>query len=460
MTDLESLVLECDPARSESYEMPPVESIVALTREGSAATTVRRGFRPSHRGVIIWVALLAILVAAVVVGTRQLGQSSRRVPIGVPVAKSKVAGPEPATAKRHAPVRNASPPSKSTSAGDLFPISGVVMLQMFDTSSGVGIGELGDEYYLVDTHDGGASWIVGGAVPNHEYAKSNAVTPFVSSLVFENDSDGYFDNGNGDPIYTDNGGRTWARISTEGLSGPVQSQMSMSQGDVWLLLADCSTSDADATCKDQLLTYRFGSMSPSSVRPISTGTGSGYLQVVMLDRSGPDSGIVAVGEDSTDLLSTTDGGRHWSPVNDACAHDQLIAMGLAEISTSHWVLYCQLDGGMEQGVVEVFRSLDSGQAWTLVDYENESNIGTIGDVGHAMAADLTLSGDRRILWDVGEVEGIGCSPDDGVKWDCGVPLVTGGYSSPIATAGATEAWLPADGVIYHTVDGVHWSKLS
>ena len=80
-----------------------------------------------------------------------------------------------------------------------------------------------------------------------------------------------------------------------------------------------------------------------------------------------------------------------------------------------------------------------------------------------MSADLTLSGNGNIMWRVGAVFGVSASLDGGRNWTV-VGIQTGGYFANLATAGATEAWLPVPSGdqyrgLYHTSNGTTWTKL-
>ena len=114
---------------------------------------------------------------------------------------------------------------------------------------------------------------------------------------------------------------------------------------------------------------------------------------------------------------------------------------------------------MNQRATRLYTTSDQGAIWTLTA---EGNIEgpTLGSIGDGMAGDLTVSGDGRVLWLLGSVEGISSSTDGGLDWTT-APIQTGGYDTDLAAAGPTGAWLPLPGIgLYHTTNGTTWSRLS
>jgi photosystem II stability/assembly factor-like uncharacterized protein len=122
------------------------------------------------------------------------------------------------------------------------------------------------------------------------------------------------------------------------------------------------------------------------------------------------------------------------------------------------MLYCQLDGGMNQGVTRLYATSDGGHTWAERAGAEEQG-DTVGTLGDTMASDLTISGNGRILWLLGSVGGIKISTDEGRHWRT-AEIQTGGAYETLATAESTDAWLPLPGDgLYATADGTSWRRL-
>lgn len=333
------------------------------------------------------------------------------------------------------------------------PPSDVVMLEMFSTSSGVGIGLSHRHYYLIRTGDGGLSWSVEGTVPGYE--TTNGLFPSNASLIFQDPKEGYFDSGVSAVIFTDNGGRSWTRVHVPSPSD-VQIEVSLYGQSLWVILNQCGGSPPSRCHVNKIWTYRFGSVSPDSSSVVPIMGGADFAQLFLLDRTGPSSGIFVEGQMTDSVIATEDDGQKWSVLDDPCS---LPVMGLAILSKSHWVVYCELDGGMNQGTVAVYSSFDAGTTWKLEASANESRIDEVGHVTAAMAGDLTVSGNKEILWALGQVCCLEYSSDGGTTWNGMLGMDTGGDFVQIASAGATEAWLPTNDGLYRTTNGVTWEKL-
>ena len=105
--------------------------------------------------------------------------------------------------------------------------------------------------------------------------------------------------------------------------------------------------------------------------------------------------------------------------------------GLVAPSRTHWYLYCQLDGGMNQGRTALFATTDRGTNWTLIA-EGSPEGPNRGTSGAEMVLDLTISGNGRVLWLLGAVDGVASSTDGGRSW------TTVAVSRPAATAASLQ----------------------
>jgi photosystem II stability/assembly factor-like uncharacterized protein len=222
----------------------------------------------------------------------------------------------------------------------------------------------------------------------------------------------------------------------------------------------------DGLCPSRLLTYPLGHLTPASETPIPTrgirasqGISASTRAATLFDRLGPASAVVEEGSEGSpsSLLLTADSGKQWKVLDDPC--EGLVPTGLVAPRTTHWFLYCQLDGGMNQGRTVLYATADQGRNWTLVA-EGSPEGPNRGNIGPEMAFDLTISGDGHVLWLLGAVGGIESSSNGGSDWTI-AGIATGGYDTELATAKPTDAWLPLPGYgLYRTTNGTTWIKLT
>lgn len=350
---------------------------------------------------------------------------------------------------------------------------GILAVQMFSVKSGVALAvtptpsvrsccigvPARHRDYLVATSDGGTRWRITGIVP----AQASATQSYALSLAFRGPLDGYVWSTNPNAIvFTADAGRTWSSLRPPGQPTDV----SLSGTSLWIVANFCPPSvTAPSLCPSRLLTYRPGHRLPSGNRPIPTegigpskGISVGRRAATLLDRLGPDSAVVEEGSEGSpsSLLFTPDGGQHWRVLDNPCVG--LVPSGLVAPGATTWDLYCQLDGGMNQGTIRLYTTHDQGGSWDLVAAANEQgdDLGTIGD---AMATDFDLSGNGRILWLRPWLGDIRSSVDGGIHWTT-APIQTGGYDSNIAVGGPSSAWMPLPGVgLFRTKTGTTWNKI-
>lgn len=295
-------------------------------------------------------------------------------------------------------------------------------------------------------------------------ANVNPAQSYELQLAFSDQSVGYVQSFDpAETLFTTNAGRTWSSLQPPGQPTAI----SLHGQVLWSVSNVCPTAmTSPALCPSRLLTYRPGHLIPASDLPIPTegiiaspGISTSTRAATLLDRLGTSSAVVEEGSEGapSSLLFTADSGEHWTVLNDPC--EGLMPTGLVARTPTTWLLSCQLDAGMNQGATRLYSTSDQGTTWALTAEGNVEGpkLGTIGD---GMAGDLTLSGDGRVLWLLGSVQGISSSADGGFDWTT-APIQTDGYDTELAPAGPASAWLPLPGVgLYHTTNGTNWSRLS
>ena len=387
---------------------------------------------------------------------------------------SQATGPS-APATSASSVASTSTTTSTARPGSAIPAVDVLSLQMFTTSAGIAVAFIPSPSphgycctgaparhrdYLAATSDGGMSWRITGVLP----VDVNPAQSYELQLAFGDPSEGYVQSFDPDAtLFTDDAGLTWSSLHLPGQPTAI----SLDGQALWVVSNVCPTPTTPAAlCPSRLLTYLLGHLTPAAELPIpnegvvaSPGISVSTRPATLLDRLAPSSAVVAEGSEGapSSLLVTVDSGHHWSVLSDPC--EGLSPVGLVAPAPTTWVLYCQLDAGMHQGATRLYTTGDQGAHWTL---SAEGNVEgpTLGTIGDGMAGDLTVSGDGRVLWLLGSVDGVSSSDDGGVDWTS-APVQSDGYDTELAPAGPAGAWLPLPGVgLYHTTDGTNWSTLS
>jgi photosystem II stability/assembly factor-like uncharacterized protein len=315
--------------------------------------------------------------------------------------------------------------------------------------------------YLAATSDGGQTWRATGKLP----ANFNLGATYALQLAFRNPDEGYVQSTDpAETLFTDNAGRTWSALRTSGWP----TALSLAGPSLWIVSEFCPASllPPNGLCPSKLLTYPLGHLKPASEAPIPTegiraskGISASTRAATLFDHLGPSSAVV---EERTEgspssLLLTTDSGKQWKVLDDPC--EGLVPTGLVAPSRTHSYLYCELDGGMYRGPTVLYATTDQGTNWTLVAEANPEGPNR-GKMDPEIAFDLTVSGNGRVLWLLGAVDGVASSTDGGRDWT-GARIATGGYDAELATAGPTSAWPPLPGYgLYRTTNGTTWTKLT
>lgn len=396
--------------------------------------------------VVTFAAVIVALAVVAVVGS---------LAIGHPSGSSR---PE-----HHSTSSTAPPPTKGGRIPVTMPSADVVVLQMFTPSSGVAVGSTSATHgpeYLLGTSDGGDTWQVTGVLP--AYAIPHQLVGFEMTLAFTGPGEGYFEDDSGIPsitIFTDDAGRTWSRVVTHGQP----SAMSLAGSGLWIVSNFCPDQTSISGCSSRLLTYKFGGLAPTAELPVpimgvTPSKLGGDDETTLIERLGPHSAVLEEGQLSpTSLVITSDDGESWHALDNPCGG--LIPSGLVNSSSTNWSLFCELDGGMNQGTTALYTSTDAGQNWVLRAEANEEDGAVIGSIGDGMREDMTLSGNGQFIWTIGQVYGVEFSRDGGRDWTTAA-IQTGGDFSNLASAGSSDAWLPVPwNGLYRTTNGTTWAKL-
>jgi hypothetical protein len=330
---------------------------------------------------------------------------------------------------------------------------------------------------LVRTSDGARKWRVQARLP---WLKQRTDLPFyypdpyvdeqLANQLLVIGGDIYVTNPSGTKIYVSStDGRRWRRLQLVGrLSGAA-----IVGSELWVTTNRCAklTTTSDR-CESYLSTLRRGAgrprtreMIPGSaetalVEPKLSPGPRYYQQALLINGVGAGAGIFTdgdtVGPKPATLWLTDDAGVTWRSLKSPC--HQLLVSAVLTTPANHWVLYCSLDGGMNQGTNELFSSSNDGATWTLFAAANEGRNIHVGHFDDAMSAVLASSGDGVDLWQESTVGPFFQSGDGGLTWH----FLSGGprAEAPIDTLGASAAWIvqPGSG-IWRTLNGTAWTLL-
>jgi hypothetical protein len=375
---------------------------------------------------------------------------------------SRVSNPASSHLTASKPARSAVAPLP---AGAALPAGAVVAMDMLSPQVGVAIAHIpagtddGGRSYLAQTADGGSHWQVSGSLP----ATMTPSQTYQVAMAFTSPRDGYVTLlSSRRTIFTGDRGRTWSAVKLPGQP----TGLYLAGTSLWITTDLCTAgSRPPPLCPTDLARLRVGQLTPAAVVPIpaagpvlGSAVHSTTFQATLLARIGAAAAIVAEGQEGlpVSLLQTQDAGRSWTVLYNPCG--RLDVAGLAHPTAQHWILYCNLSGGMNQGTSQLWTTADAGLEWQLVAEASETGPPR-GNIGAGIAGDLSLSGNGRILWLLGAVGGIADSTDGGQQWQS-QNINTGGYDGRIVTAGASGAWLPLPGVgIYRTLTGATWALL-
>jgi photosystem II stability/assembly factor-like uncharacterized protein len=293
---------------------------------------------------------------------------------------------------------------------------------------------------VVRSDDGGATWKAVGQHLRVTYPNSRASYPFIDFTT--NGKDGWI---YGDETFvTHDGGTTLTRDSLVGLV----SNLSIVGGNVWALVRPCPPSDPACGSRLYSASVRGGSWDIVTSAPALTYP---YLSLL---RPSVNRAYLAAQANAGLLYSTKDGGSSWDHHSLPPLCGQLLRLS-ADTHDDLWAL-CLSASATNRQTKELYRSRDSGAAWSLV--------ATTPSEGF-VAGSLPTSGIVSSFTSVGRDElvvtlvrgPVYVSHDGGKNWtESDLPggnLQQLTFSNPL-----TGSAILYSGEVYRTSDGgIHWT---
>ncbi|MGC2484995.1 MAG: hypothetical protein WA359_01960 [Acidimicrobiales bacterium] len=339
-------------------------------------------------------------------------------------------------------------------------------IDMVSSSVGFGVASPSNTgrgwFYLVKSTNLGNSWTVQHVLPLPSFVGLYGVN-LDPQIHFVSASVGYASVQDGPLYVTDDGGASWSKVSTPGIWPTF-----VVSGDAVSIVSDVCQGSVPVygplKCPSDLTQFRLGATKALRTESIpALGRAGQWRAATAMASTSPRSIVVSEGgregEDSS-LLVTTNGGTSWRLLNDPCeglSVDQLVT------SNPHrWLLYCFIDGGMNQGDSVLRASIDGGDSWEAVAHANE--VGT--SAGGIRDVDNTIYSNKRgsILYGAlgGAAGGLEVSRDGGVHWTL-TSIETnlyGGSPEYMSMFGATGAIFGIEtGPQYRTLNGSTWVEL-
>jgi hypothetical protein len=416
--------------------------------------------RPSSR---LGSAVMALSVAALVVGAFGLGLSLRSQPHPTPIPAKT---PSQATLPSNPTNPPATTTAPSTTAATPGAIASVraVSVNFANASVGWVLGVGCDAQQrcaavIARTNNGGTTWSLASALAGLDpYGPLAHITASsdVDAWVWGGDPSGRFS-----LSATHDGGRTWHSVNIGGASVV---DVAVANGTVW---AKTACLPASIQCTARLLS------SPThSGAWTDLGTLPSAVQGPVETASGPSGGLTRAGTrawvEGSDALGggiarTDDGGHTWVNLTVPCQFPTA-EIFLAASSTQHLMLVCTLTGALP-APQEVWSSVDGGDHWALESREWLSQLSPpLPDVGHIDSSGYPtglIVVDQTTAWMWQGREDDLVTHDDGRTWaHAALPqnyFGGGGGAEGLTFTDPLHGWTFTSAGMWHTTDGgVHW----
>lgn len=296
---------------------------------------------------------------------------------------------------------------------------------------------------LALTEDGGRDWLTEGS------PLSVAPVSWGEQLVASSTQDVWAIAGHGQLLATTTAGGSW---TSQPVPRPAV-QLALSHQTLWALACPF----VQTRCRpalERLTLPRGGWTRLAMPRPLISPNP---------ELAAPSDRIVAIEVAPIDrwageLLTSSDGGRHWEERADPKWDRQACGPGgLTIASNSDWWLLCIGNGAAGSSTKAVVRTTDGGQSWhTMSAVTTLAGRQRAGSLPASEAGPLTAGSPTR-LW-LALTNGLAESSDAGKTWSI-VPNVNlgGATADSFDVLSTTEAWLLAPGVgLWQTTNGRTW----
>lgn len=375
--------------------------------------------------------------------------------------------------------------------GTVVPQSALVHVVFFDKTDGYALAVHGTETVLAVSTDAGDTWrVADAALPVRSPAQ----------LEFAGASHGFLWGGTPSasgavPLWiTADAGRSWKRASI----GPVVSDVSAIEGDVWALVGSCPIStatSASSTCQVAVeMSSDFGATwhSSSAAPPVRennalaisdqdielarTSHAHAYVLTFSSTSSTTDSSTSA-SAGGGQLEYTPDSGHSWITRQDPCPVGFSYGQELAASSSEDLWLTCASQGVRALQAKALFRSDDGGRAWTPAAAGNfpilSANVTVPASGGFptgGYVAPYSLGHDNLAVlstataWLFPDRAGVLETTDGGRSWKSASGLVEAGFvvggSGNVVFVDPTHGWVCEIGTgLWRTENGVTWEAL-
>ena len=365
--------------------------------------------------------------------------------------------------------------------GTPVPPTALADVVFFKKTQGVALALHGAQTVLAASTDAGSTWRV---------VNPDLPTSVPAQLEFPDASHGFLWGGAPTPSgsvplwVTSDGGRSWVKAAI----GPVVSDLSAIEGDVWAVVGTCPLSPASVShpCPvgvERSSDYGETWMASRTTAPLHEDSSVSISdQDIELARTSHSRAYVLSFEPASSTMSgqlafTSDNGTSWVTRDDPCPASFSYGQELAASSTADLWLTCSSEGSGGTQAKALYRSDDGGRAWELAAAANSPVLsggltapvsGGLPSTGYV--APYSLGHDNLAVvsssnaWLFPDRAGVYETTDGGRTWRLAQGLLTQGLveggSGNVVFADATHGWVCEIGTgLWRTVDGAHWQLI-